>query len=149
MLGMPAKLFVRSAQPKACGQGFQYEAPLWALHNQLLWDLTSGNDMPSFEHTTLANSSFAPLFAWFNRHAPSLHAPPRSQRTALISLRDGLDSNDTARFPEAEFGKCWLSVRNHCASHTQKKLDSDSFPSSQSRCGCGPVAKACWVAFFP
>ena len=82
--------------------GYQTESPLWSLYWQLLWQLTAGNNMPSFQEVALTNESFAPLFSWFTKVAPRV--APR-QQWAIIALRDGLDSNDTARFPEDQFGK--------------------------------------------
>ena len=68
----------------------------------MLWQLTAGNNMPGFQEVALTNASFAPIFAWFNQRAPKV-APRR--KWAMIALRDGLDSNDTVRFPEDKFGE--------------------------------------------
>ena len=94
--------------------GFFNEAPLWNVYWHLLWQLTFGNDMPSLSWETLSNASYSPSYAWFNVHAPSVRPPASNWQGAFVALRDGLDANDTERFPEKTFGPA--------VSHNQERM---------------------------
>lgn len=86
--------------------GYFDEAPIWATYWHLLWQLTFGVDMPGLSQPSLLNATYEPFYRLFNKYAASVRPPvtPETHAGAIIALRDGLDSNDTDRFPEAKFG---------------------------------------------
>eukprot|EP00035_Acanthoeca_spectabilis_P013648 m.254549 g.254549 ORF g.254549 m.254549 type:complete len:298 (+) comp15943_c1_seq2:1193-2086(+) len=87
--------------------GFWNEAPMWATYWHLMWQLTFGVDMPGLSEPSLLNTTFEPFYRLFNRYAASVRPPATSQTWpgAIVALRDGLDSSDTDRFPETQFGQ--------------------------------------------
>ena len=115
-----------------CQRGYYLAAPLWATYSHLLWQLTFGVDMPGLSEPNLLNASYAPYYRdVFNRYASSI---PREEASTdpeaagagagaggvvtdetrgwvggIVALRDGLDSADTVRFPEAKYGTADIS----------------------------------------
>ena len=82
------------------------EAPLWSAYAQIGWFLTFGLDLPGFSGNTLVDPTFTPLYRdVFNRYATSIRPPVDNWIGAIVSLRDGLDSANTKRFPEQKYGK--------------------------------------------
>ena len=87
----------------------------YAPPTRALWQLTFGVDMPGLE-PNLLNATYAPLYRdVFNRYAGSVYKRPSTGKDTaavdasgwaggIVMLRDGLDSADTARFPEAQYG---------------------------------------------
>eukprot|EP00040_Diaphanoeca_grandis_P037106 m.240139 g.240139 ORF g.240139 m.240139 type:complete len:669 (-) comp33760_c3_seq1:179-2185(-) len=87
-----------------CTAGFFIEEPLWNTHWHLLWMLTFGVDMLGLTDINLLNTSYTPSYQLYNKYATSIKPPTEQWVGAIVALRDGLDSNDTMRFPEKSFG---------------------------------------------
>jgi hypothetical protein len=90
--------------------GYWLQAPIWATYWHLMWQLTFGNDIPGLSEPSLLNASFEPFYRLFNRYAASVRPPVTADTWpgAIVALRDGLDSSDTSRFPEAVYGTATL-----------------------------------------
>jgi hypothetical protein len=83
------------------------EAPIWNNHFECLWMAMYGMDALTVRkevHTIhdLDVHIFAESFEYFNKYAG--YKDPRDSKGVWCALRDGLDSKDTLRFPEAQFG---------------------------------------------
>eukprot|EP00937_MAST-01D_sp_MAST-1D-sp2_P006900 g6900.t1 len=104
-----------------CQHGYYTADPLRATYAHLLWQLTFGVDMPGLSEPNLVNATYAPLYRVFNRYAGSVYKHAAAADAAvgvgtgagmdtsgwvggIVVLRDGLDSADTVRFPEATYG---------------------------------------------
>ena len=88
-----------------CQRGYYLQQPLWATYSHLLWQLTFGVDMPGLSEPNLVNDSYATLYDdVFNRYASSIRPPADAWVGGIVALRDGLDSANVQRFPEARFG---------------------------------------------
>ncbi len=92
-------------------EGYFAYAPLQCTFAHLLWQLTFAVDMPQLSVPPLVNKSYYPIYRdVYNRYANSIPREPVTRDAAaawagaILNLRDGLDSNDTARFPEAKYG---------------------------------------------
>lgn len=79
------------------------EAPLWGQYWHLLELLTFALDMPGLSEPQL-NDAWAPIYDMFNRYAGSVRPPASAWVGGIVALRDGLDSANTDRFPEATYG---------------------------------------------
>lgn len=80
------------------------QAPAWSQYWHLLEMLHFSLDMPGLSEPTLAVPDFWPFYDMFNRYAGSTRPPASNWVGGICALRDGLDSADTARFPEATYG---------------------------------------------
>jgi hypothetical protein len=79
------------------------EAPAWGQYWHLLELLTFALDMPGLSEPQLFDG-WASFYDTFNRYAGSVRPPARDWVGGIVALRDGLDSANTDRFPEATFG---------------------------------------------
>ena len=85
--------------------GGYLEAPTWGEYWHLLALLWFGTDRPGLSQPALDDPANEPAYRIFNRYASSIRPPAAAWAGAIIALRDGLDAADTARFPEAVFGR--------------------------------------------
>ena len=81
------------------------QAPLWNTFSLIEWSLTFGLDMLNFHDTLLNNNSYYEMFDFQNKYGGLKIKDADKSIGAWIHLRDGLDSNDTKRFPESIYGK--------------------------------------------
>ena len=123
-----------------CEHGYYLEAPFWATYSQLLWQLTFGVDMPGLTTRNLANATYTPLYELFNKYAPSVRPPASNWAGAIIALRDGLDGNDTVRFPTSKYGVIRGKKQN--VARVLKIANDHQFKSRGARVG-DPVAAQC------
>lgn len=88
------------------------EAPAWNMYSLLQAALHTGLDINCFErgNTFLSDPGYQPAFSFFNRYAGQ--KDPATAPGAWCGLRDGLDSSDTKRFPEAEYGESLLTNKD-------------------------------------
>eukprot|EP01084_Bolivina_argentea_P305488 527748_1 len=90
-------------------EGSWTEAPYWNLFSLSQWHLTFGLDIPGYGSGYLNNVTYKPIFDFFNLFAKYKHTNANVSIGAFIGLRDGLDSNDTNRFPESIFGNASIN----------------------------------------
>ena len=83
--------------------GAYLEAPAWGQYWHLLELLTFALDMPGLSEENLI-PEWTYFYDIFNRYAGSVRPPVSKWVGGIIGLRDGLDSANTDRFPEATFG---------------------------------------------
>jgi len=100
-------LRVRSEFGEDAGSAGWREAPAWNMYALLQAGLYTGLDIECIEgEKFLADPRYFPAFEFFNRYAGL--KDPATCPGAFCALRDGLDSSDTKRFPESEFGPAKL-----------------------------------------
>jgi len=87
------------------------EAPAWAQYWHLLELLTFGLDMPGLSEPQMIDA-WAFFYDIFNRYAGSVRPPASKWVGGIVALRDGLDSANTDRFPEAAFGAAVVTNKN-------------------------------------
>ena len=124
--------------------GYYLEEPMWATYSQLLWQLTFGVDMPGLSTRDLANASYAPLYETFNRYAASVRPPASNWAGAIVALRDGLDANDTARFPVSKFGALGSKALN--VARLLNIVNDPEFKARGAREGDPVAGQACSMA---
>lgn len=83
-------------------QGWFTEAPAWNMYWTNLWDLHTGMDMHNITNADLENPAYVETFTFFSKYAG--YKDPRDSTGVWIALRDGLDVDDTQRFPEQTYG---------------------------------------------
>ena len=83
--------------------GYWQQAPSWNYFAITQWHLTFGLDMPDFYPSCLDNHTYDDIFIFLNLFSGPKYA--NKSIGGFIGLRDGLDSNDTKRFPESQYGK--------------------------------------------
>lgn len=88
--------------PGAGHYGNWAASPHWSLQANAEWGLTFGLGIWNLYAGFLGNATFYPTLDFFNRHAESVDVATTT--SAFVSFRDSLDTDDTARFPEATFG---------------------------------------------
>lgn len=109
----------------------------WALMN---WNLAFGTD--TWQNNTLIEEQhrMRPVLSFFSQYAGVRQG--KESTGAFAMLRDGLDTSDTQRFPEAKFGKTdkghnldrCIAILNFF-NGTSKYPPKNDAPSSQG-CGC-------------
>eukprot|EP01084_Bolivina_argentea_P094866 170569_1 len=91
--------------PKMMNAGTWQEAPIWNMRSLIEWCLTFGLDFLNLHDVVLNNKTYYEMYDFMNKYAGlKIHNANRSIG-AWIHLRDGLDSNDTNRFPESVYGE--------------------------------------------
>ncbi|MCX7014354.1 MAG: beta-galactosidase [Candidatus Sumerlaeota bacterium] len=107
-------LRARSEFGEDSGSGGWREAPEWNMYSLLQAALYVGLDINCIEggDAILGDRRYFPAFEFFNRYAGQ--KDPATCPGAWCALRDGLDSADTARFPEQEFGEARLDNVDRC-----------------------------------
>eukprot|EP01084_Bolivina_argentea_P265883 450823_1 len=84
--------------------GYYQQAPLWNTLSIVEWALTFGMDMINFEIEMLNNYSYWKIFDFHRKYGGLKTKDGNRSIGAWIHLRDGLDSNNTQRFPESIYG---------------------------------------------
>ena len=79
------------------------ESPWWSLQANAEWVLTFGISAWNLYAGFLSNETFRETLQFVNRHAGYMNAS--TAPAAFISFRDSLNTEDTARWPEAKYGK--------------------------------------------
>ena len=87
----------------ATQQGHFVEAPYWNWLSLMEWSLLYGLDIENISPDAITNSSFDK--AWFLKNTFGGKKNASISPGGWIHLRDGLDSNNTVRFPESQFGE--------------------------------------------
>jgi hypothetical protein len=94
------------------------EAPAWGQYWHLLELLTFALDMPGLSEPQMI-SEWAFFYDIFNHYAGSLRPPVSKWVGGIVALRDGLDSANTDRFPEATFGTAVVTNKNRLLAITK------------------------------
>lgn len=100
--------------PKVGTYGNWAVSPQWSLQANAEWALTFGLGIWNLYAGFLSNSTFYPTLEFFNRNAESVELA--NATAAFVSFRDSLDTDDIARFPEADFGAVHLPARRAATS---------------------------------
>lgn len=82
--------------------GWFEEAPVWNMYWLNLWGLHFGLDIFQHETGAFENRAFDEGFRFYAKYGGRKDAA--TSPGAWCALRDGLDAEDTVRFPPAEFG---------------------------------------------
>ena len=90
--------------------GWWLAAPYWNLLSLVEWSLTYGLDFLDFKSNFLDNTSYTSIFELDNMFAGI--KDPAYSKGGWIHLRDGLDSNNTDRWPVSIFGDATESNGN-------------------------------------
>ena len=94
------------------------EAPAWGQYWHLLELLTFALDMPGLSEPQIV-SEWAFFYEIFNRYAGSVRPPAGKWVGGIVALRDGLDSANTDRFPEATFGAAVVTNKKRLLAITE------------------------------
>lgn len=87
----------------AATTGYVVEAPYWNWLSMMEWTLTYGLDISNIASDVIQNNSFDKAWELKNTFGGIKNAS--ESPGGWIHLRDGLDSNNTERFPVSQFGK--------------------------------------------
>ncbi|HWQ14632.1 MAG TPA: beta-galactosidase [Roseiflexaceae bacterium] len=112
--------------------GWFAEAPVWNMYWTNLWNLHTGLDMHNIVEEDLSAPAFTEAFAFFSKYAG--YKDPRDSIGVWVALRDGLDADDTRRFPEDVYGpndggknrERFLSIAAAFAPHGARQDDPDA-----------------------
>ena len=122
------------------------EAPAWGQYWHLLELLTFALDMPGLSEPQMIDE-WAFFYRIFNRYAASVRPPADKWVGGIVALRDGLDSANTDRFPEATFGtavvtnkKRLLAIAEAFASRGAAEGDPDSAAQDNAMASRSPKA---------
>eukprot|EP01084_Bolivina_argentea_P079351 143951_1 len=115
-------------------KGWWAEAPYWNCFTLLQWHLTFGIDFPGLDGDFITNGSYDIQMAFFNEFAGYKY--PNVSKGAFIALRDGLDSNDTKRFPESIFGPNTIDNQNRMVKIAQNMSEYGAKQEDPAS-GCG------------
>lgn len=114
------------------------EAPVWNVYTQCLWALTYGLDVLNLREPHLIgrdSARYESAFRFFTAYAG--YKAAEDSHGAWCALRDGLDYDDRARFPEAQFG----AVRDGRNIERYQKIAA-AFSARGARMG---ETEVCWM----
>jgi hypothetical protein len=127
-------------------QGNFMSAPIWHQYAHVLEMLTFSLDMPGLSEPQMIDE-WAFFYRIFNRYAASVRPPADKWVGGIVALRDGLDSANTDRFPEATFGtavvtnkKRLLAIAEAFASRGAAEGDPDSAAQDNAMASRSPKA---------
>jgi hypothetical protein len=95
--------FVRGEFSKFGEGGIFRENPIWNYYWTAISTVDRGLDLWEVDYRTVQTGKYDEGFAFANRY--SYYKRPQTSPHAFIALRDVLDSVDTIRFPEEQYGK--------------------------------------------
>ena len=95
--------FVRGEFSKFAQGGIFKENPIWNYYWTAISTVDRGLDLWEVDYGTVKTGKYDEGFAFASRY--SYYKRPQTSPYAFIALRDVLDSADTERFPEGQYGK--------------------------------------------
>lgn len=95
--------FVRGEFSKFGQGGIFQENPVWNYYWTAISTVDRGLDLWEVDYNTVKTGKYDEAFAFASRY--SYYKQPQTSPYAFIALRDVLDSADTVRFPEGNYGK--------------------------------------------
>jgi len=95
--------FVRGEFSKFGEGGSFRENPIWNYYWTAISTVDRGLDLWEVDYRTVQTGKYDEGFAFANRY--SYYKQPQTSPQAFVALRDVLDSADTVRFPEEQYGK--------------------------------------------
>ena len=110
--------FVRGEFSKFGEGGIFRENPIWNYYWTAISTVDRGLDLWEVDYRTVQTGKYDEGFAFANRY--SYYKQPQTSPQAFIALRDVLDSADTLRFPEEQYGKAVQSNADR-----MKKIESE------------------------
>jgi len=110
--------FVRGEFSKFGKGGSFRENPIWNYYWTAISTVDRGLDLWEVDYRTVQTGKYDEGFAFANRY--SYYKQPQTSPQAFIALRDVLDSADTLRFPEEQYGKAVQSNADR-----MKKIESE------------------------
>ena len=110
--------FVRGEFSKFADGGIFKENPIWNYYWTAISTVDRGLDLWEVDYPTIKTGKYDEGFAFSSRY--SYYKQPQTSPYAFIALRDVLDSADTVRFPEEQYGK---AVQNNA--DRVKKIESE------------------------